>query len=132
MDPVLIFLVWWLSRAMLLAVFFDSRHTALFFVIPAVVTVLIPVLWGVSRGVRVGSVEFGHVLLATAAIAALTVAMQVEDSRASLAFSMWGRGETLDGSLVWTPRLLPFAAIVWQFGLLFAAGNCRRWGFFKQ
>jgi hypothetical protein len=55
-----------------------------------------------------------------AAIAILTLIMQVEDGRSHLAFAAWSSGGALDGRLAWTPRMLPFVAIVWQFGLMSA------------
>jgi len=91
-----------------------------FLLLPAVVLVLIPFLWGLERGVRRGALGVDRVAWLAAAIAILTLIAQVEDGRSSLALAAWSRGGAVDGQLAWTPRLLPFAAIVWQFGFIFA------------
>jgi hypothetical protein len=53
-------------------------------------------------------------------IAVLTLAAQVEDGRSSLALSAWQNGGSVGGRLAWTPQLLPFVAIAWQFACIIA------------
>jgi hypothetical protein len=77
-------------------------------------------VWGVRRGVRAGCVGMGRITLLAAAIATLTLIMQVEDTRQKLAFELWRNGGSLGWQLVWTPHVLPFLAILWQFGILTA------------
>lgn len=75
---------------------------------------------GVRRGVQLGSLGVGRAAL-LAAIAMLTLIMQVEDTRQTLAYELWRNGGSLGWQLVWTPHVLPFLAILWQFGILRAA-----------
>jgi hypothetical protein len=95
-------------------------HGLLFWLLPIAILMPIPFLWGVRRGARGGTFRIGLAVWLAAALAISTLAVQVEDGRASLAFAAWSGGGAVDGRLAWTPRLLPFAAIVWQFGLIFA------------
>jgi hypothetical protein len=73
---------------------------------------------GVRRGARLGSLDVGRTALLAAAIAALTLILQVEDSRQALAYALWSSGGSLGRQLVWTPRVMPFLAILWEFGIL--------------
>jgi hypothetical protein len=77
-------------------------------------------VWGVRRAVRAGCVGMGRITLLAAAMATLTLIMQVEDSRQTLAYVAWSNGGSLGWQLVWTPHVLPFLAILWQFGILTA------------
>jgi|HubBroStandDraft_1064217.scaffolds.fasta_scaffold02653_5 hypothetical protein len=95
-------------------------HATLFWLLPGVVLILIPFLCGVYRGIRRGGLGAGRAVWLAAAIAILTLIMQVEDGRSHLAFAAWSSGGALDGRLAWTPSMLPFVAIVWQFGLMSA------------
>ncbi len=126
----LLYLLWWFSwwfpGAMLRALFSDPLHSELFWLIPQVVLILIPFLWGVHRGVCFGALGIGRVVLLAVAVAILTLIVQVEDDRRGLAFAVWSSGCAFDGRLVWTPRLLPFAVIIWQFGFMVATTHERR------
>ena len=57
-------------------------------------------------------------LMLAAIVAILTLVVQVEGDREAMAFAAWASGGAVDGRLLWKPRLLPFAVILWQFGLL--------------
>jgi hypothetical protein len=59
-------------------------------------------------------------------ITALTVVVQIEADREQLALVVWRNAGDLGGQLVWTPRMLPYAVIIWQFGYMFAATRWRR------
>jgi hypothetical protein len=83
--------------------------------------ILVPFLVGVSHGVRLGSLGAGRMALPAAAIATMTLIMQVEDTRQTLAYEVWRNGGSLGWQLAWTPHVLPFLAILWQFGILTAA-----------
>jgi hypothetical protein len=83
--------------------------------------ILMPFLWGVHRGVRLGSPGVGRMALLAGAIATLTLILQVEDSRATVARELWSNGGSLGWRLVWTPQMPPFLAILWQFGILTVA-----------
>jgi hypothetical protein len=97
-------LIWWLTVQMAL--------------------IVIPFLWGVRSGVRLGSLSLNCAALVAAAMAVLTFVLQVEDSRQALAYEVWRNGESLGWQMVWTPQVLPFLGIVWQFGLM-SAGQIR-------
>jgi hypothetical protein len=107
--------VWFIGA--LLAV---RLHATPFLLLPEVVLILIPFLYGVYCGARRGAFGIDRAAWLAAAIAILTLLAQVEDGRSSLAFAAWSSGGAADGRLAWTPRLLPFAAIIWQFGFIFA------------
>jgi hypothetical protein len=85
---------------------------------PILVLFPIPFLWGVRRGARSGALGMGRAGLLAVAIATLTLILQVEDSRAALARELWSNGGSLGWQLVWTPQVMPFLAILWQFGIL--------------
>jgi len=119
-HPALLCPLLWLCAAMLRALLSGRLHGMLFWLLPLAVLFPIPFLWGVHRGVRRGALGIGRALSLAVAMAVLTLIVQVEDGRESLAFATWSRGGAVDGRLVWAPRLLPFAAIVWQFGFILA------------
>jgi hypothetical protein len=118
-HPALLFPLLWLFGTLLRALLPGRLHAALFWLLPPVVLILIPFLWGVHLGVRGVALQVGRTAWLAGAIAILTLVMQVEDGRSRLAFAAWSSGGALDGRLVWIPRLLPFAAILWQFGFIF-------------
>jgi hypothetical protein len=68
-----------------------------------------PFLRGVWRGAGSRTFGMGRAAWMSGTLAILTVVVQIEDARQKLA-----------------PHLLPFAAILWQFGLLYAACWGRR------
>jgi hypothetical protein len=118
-HPGLLGLLLWICIAMLRALLSGQLRGILFWLLPLAVLFPIPFLWGVRRGTRGGAFAIGRAVWLAAAIAILTLIVQVEGSRESLAFAAWSTGGAVDGRLVWTPRLLPFAAILWQFGFIF-------------
>jgi hypothetical protein len=126
-HPAVLLPVLWFSSAILLVLFFLPLHKALLRLLPQVALILIPFLSGVHSGVRRRGLEIGRASLFAVAIAIFTIILQVEDERGRLAFAAWSSGGALDGRLAWTPRLLPFAAIAWQFVLMVAStANWRR------
>jgi hypothetical protein len=119
-HPAVIGPLLWFIGPLSLALFSSRLHGAWFWLLPQLALVLIPFLWGVRQGVRAGALRFGRVAWWAVALAVLTLAAQVEDGRSALAFAAWSRGAAWHGGLAWTPRLMPFAAIAWQFGLILA------------
>lgn len=65
-------------------------------------------LWGEHRGVRRGALGIGRAVWLAAAIAILTVIVQVEHGRESLALAAWSGG----GADEWTARLEGTAALL--------------------
>jgi hypothetical protein len=120
LHPAVVCPAAWFSATLLSTLLSSRLHRALFWLLPLAVLVLIPFLRGVHRGVRRGALGIGHTVWLAASIAALTLVAQVEGGRESRAFTAWSSGGTLNGPLAWTPQVLPFAAIVWQFIFVFA------------
>ncbi|MCC6392445.1 MAG: hypothetical protein IT167_17730 [Bryobacterales bacterium] len=102
-----------------------SRPLCLAGLIPSLLFLLAPFLLGVRRGCHAGMPRRGCALWLGAAIAFLTLVLQVEGGRESLAFVLWTSGSAIDERLVWAPHLQPFAVILWQFGFLIAAVRWR-------
>ncbi|MCC6365640.1 MAG: hypothetical protein IT165_19175 [Bryobacterales bacterium] len=96
-------------------------RVGMFWLIPQLLFLLTPFLFGVLQGVRCGVPGKGHLLWLGTATILLTLILQVEAGREGLAFALWSSGSTMDGRLVWAPRLTPFAVILWQFGFLMLA-----------
>ena len=113
-------LLLWFCVAILRGPLSDQVHGMLVGLLPMTVLVLIPFLWGVQRGACGAAFAADTVMWLAVGIAILTLIAQVEGSREDLAFAAWSSGRTVEGRLSWTPRLLPFAAIAWQFGFVFA------------
>ncbi|HXM45372.1 MAG TPA: hypothetical protein VN924_29315 [Bryobacteraceae bacterium] len=121
-HPALLIPLAWFCFAVLQALASSRLDGMLLWLLPPAILFLIPFLWGTRRGVRRGAFSTGTaVWLGAAAVTMLTFIVQVESSREGLAFAAWSGGGAMDGRLPWTPRLLPFAAIIWQFGLMSAA-----------
>ena len=114
-------LLWWLWIGVPLRIMFrvPLRQTFIWLTIQGLL-ILTPFLGGVRRGVRSGSLSVGRMALFAAAIAALTLIMQMEDARQTLAYELWRNGGSLGRQLVWTPQALPFLAILWELGILTA------------
>jgi hypothetical protein len=114
-------LLWWLSIGAPMRVMFGvPLRQILVWLTIQLLLILIPFLVGVDRGVRSGSLGVGRMALLAAAISALTLIMQVEDARQTLAYELWRNGGSLGWQLVWAPRALPFLAILWELGVLTA------------
>jgi hypothetical protein len=120
LHPAVVCPVAWFSATLLSTLISSRLHPALFWLLPLAVLVLIPFLCGAYRGVRRSALGIGQTVWVAASMAALTLVTQVEGGRESGAFTAWSNGRTSNGPLAWTPQVLPFAAIVWQFGLVFA------------
>jgi hypothetical protein len=88
---------------------------------------LLPFLFGVYHGVRLGSLRVGPALFLAFIFAFLTFIVQVEDSREHLAFLAWSTGGTLGRGFAWNPHAAPFAVILWQFGFQFIIATWPRW-----
>lgn len=125
-HPAVLLPVLWVGSVTVRVLFFLPLDKALLWLLPQVVLILIPFLSGVHSGVRREGLEIGRAVLLAVAIATFTVILQVEEERGRLAFAAWSSGGALDGQLAWTPRLLPFAAIAWQFALMVATTKWRR------
>ncbi|HEY1756761.1 MAG TPA: hypothetical protein VGG72_15405 [Bryobacteraceae bacterium] len=118
--------VWWFAIVIpfgvpVRAIFRAPLWQTLFWLAVQAILIVIPFLWGVRRGTRVGFLGWSQMALVVSAMASLTLIMQVEDSRQTLAYALWGNGESLGWQMVWTPHVLPFFAILWEFAILSAA-----------
>lgn len=121
LNPVLIFPPVWCGIE-LVRILGSGRASMIFFYwLPEISLILIPFLWGAARGARGMLLPIRRLAWLAAAMAVLVLAAQVEDSRSSLALSAWQSGAPVGGRLAWTPQLLPFAAIAWQFACMAAA-----------
>jgi hypothetical protein len=98
----------------------------LFSAIVQTALIVSPCLWGARRGMRSGVLGLKPAILGAAALAVWTLLLQVEYSREHLAFEVWKNGGALGAGLAWEPRPLPFAVILWQFGVLAIATSRRR------
>lgn len=125
-HPVLLLVLCWFSYLVVRVI--SAPQVAYAWMTIWTLLIPFPFLWGVWRGARSGAFGMGRAVWISIALAILTLAAQIEDARQKLAFQVWSSGGSLGGKLVWTPRLLPFVAILWQFGFLYAAVNwrCRR------
>ena len=82
---------------------------------------LVSFFGGVYLGNRAGAPQLSRPIKLSLIAAVLTAVLQIEASRQSLAFQSWMNAESFDGRFVWTPHVLPFLAIAWQFALTAAA-----------
>lgn len=128
-HPVLLtFLLWFLGTPAFMLVFSQERPVrtseALLWVGTAILLLPVPLLAGVYHGSHSITVSVRRTVLLAAGLALLTLIVQIEDGRSHIAYDVWARGESVYQRFVWNPQLFPFAAILWQLGVM---GAIARW-----
>ncbi len=125
-HPVLLAFLLWICGVPIDIMLTHRSPEVLLWLLPVVVLFVFPLLVGVYQGARSRTFGGRRAVLMAVALILLTVIVQIEESRAAVALDVWSRGESMDSRIVWTPQLLPFAAILWQFGLLAAISRWQR------
>ncbi len=117
-HPALLLVLFWMCVFPIAIMLTWGMPDIVLSLIPQVVFLLIPLLIGIYYGSRSHGVSARRAILAALTLAVLTVVAQIGESRAALALDVWSRGESMDSRMVWNPHWFPFAAILWQFGIL--------------